>query len=175
MVEQATTSPRQVAKEYFATLKTHDLEAIQAFLAPDVVDDFIPLGKLQGRGMVRDFFEELFGAFPDFDLDVQSIVAEEQHAVVQWRATGTFKGTPFQGIHATGRSVQLQGCDAMRFEDGKLKHNTVYFDGLDFSRQIGMLPREGSSADRAMTAAFNAGIDLRARLRRTSKQPAGTR
>ena len=57
----------------------------------------------------------------------------------------------------------------LKFEDGLLKENTIYYDGLGFARQIGMLPREGSSADKAMTAAFNAGTDVRARLRRNSK------
>ena len=47
----------------------------------------------------------------------------------------------------------------MRFEDGLLKHNTVYYDGLALARQIGLLPSEGSRTDRALQAAFNARTD----------------
>jgi hypothetical protein len=43
--------------------------------------------------------------------------------------------------------------------------NTVYYDGLAFARQIGMLPREGSTADRAVLAAFNATTKAKTRLR----------
>ena len=173
MVEQAKASPELAATEYFAALKSHDLDMAETFWHDEVVDDFVAIGKFYGKDMVRGFFTELFGALPDFDLEILHVVSDEEHAVVQWRATGTFTGTPFQGIHASGRSVELEGCDVMRFEDGKLRHNTIYYDGLDFARQIGMLPREGSSVDRAMTAAFNAGTDVKARLRRTSKPPVG--
>lgn len=75
-------------------------------------------------------------------------------------------GAPFQGIHPTGRSVELRGCDVFRVEDGKIRRNTIYYDGLAFARQIGLLPREGSATDKAMTAAFNASTDIRARLHR---------
>ena len=39
--------------------------------------------------------------------------------------------------------------------------NTAYFDGASFARQIGMLPPDGSGADRAMKSAFNAVTKLR--------------
>lgn len=107
----------------------------------------------------------LFAALPDFDIEVVHITGDADHAVVQWEATGTFTGRPFQAVHATGRPIQLRGCDVMHFEEGKLKHNTVYYDGLGFARQIGLLPRAGSAADKAMTAAFNASIDLRSRAK----------
>lgn len=58
----------------------------------------------------------------------------------------------------------MRGCDVMKFDDGKLKSNTIYHDGLAFARQIGMLPREGSPADKAITTAFNASTDVKARL-----------
>ncbi|MGB9374214.1 MAG: hypothetical protein WCA82_08655 [Jiangellales bacterium] len=53
----------------------------------------------------------------------------------------------------------------MRFEDGLLKHNTIYYDGLAFARQIGLLPAEGSSADRALQAVFNARTYALARVK----------
>ena len=172
MTTDAPSSPTQVAAQYFEALRRRDLDATQALSHHDVVDDFVVIGELRGVAMIRNFFTEVFDAFPDFDIEALNIVGDQDHAVVQWLATGTFTGTPFQGIHATGRSIELRGCDVMRFEDGRLKHNTIYYDGLGFARRIGMLPREGSSADRAMTAAFNAGTDVWARLQKTMSKPA---
>jgi hypothetical protein len=60
----------------------------------------------------------------------------------------------------------------MRFEEGRLKHNTIYYDGLGFARQIGLLPKAGSGADKAMTAAFNAGTEVRAQIRQRVKPAA---
>jgi len=46
-----------------------------------------------------------------------------------------------------------------------LGRNTIYYDGADLARQIGMLPRRDSTADRAVMAAFNAVSRIRARVR----------
>lgn len=109
----------------------------------DVVDDFVAVGVFEGVPAVRSFFAAMFAAVPDFALETVGLVSDDEHAIVQWRAAGTFTGAPFQGIHATGRGIELRGVDVMRFEQGKLKHNTVSYDGLAFARQVGMLPAKG--------------------------------
>lgn len=165
MTEQTGSSPAQLATEIFAALKEHDLDGMLAHTDLAAVDDFVAIGRFEGRENIRAFFTELLEAFPDFDIDVTNMVGDDRHAVLQWHATGTFEGGQFQGVHPTGRHVDLRGCDVMLFEGGKLTYDTIYYDGLAFARQIGMLPREGSSADKAMTAAFNAGTDLKTRIR----------
>lgn len=162
---ESSVSSTEVAARIFAGVAKRDLSVLESEAHPDVVEDFVAVGEFRGVSAVREFFAELYAAMPDFDLQVVKMLDAGDHAVVQWRATGTFIGTPFQGVHATGRRVELRGCDVMRIEAGRLVHNTVYYDGLAFARQIGLLPTEGSTADRAMTAAFNATTDLRARLR----------
>lgn len=163
---QDHATPRDVATAMFEALNRHDLDAAMALDHDDVVDDFVAVGVFEGVSEVRSFFAELFAAMPDFALETVGLVSDDEHAVVQWQATGTFTGTPFQGIHATGRRIVLRGVDVMRIEQGKLKHNTIYYDGLSFARQVGMLPREGSRSDQAITATFNARTDVLRALRR---------
>jgi hypothetical protein len=74
----------------------------------------------------RDVATAIFAASPGFTLEVVGMVCDGEHGVVQPRATGTFTGTPFYGIHATGRRIEPRG-DVMRFEQGQLKHNTIYY------------------------------------------------
>jgi hypothetical protein len=52
-------------------------------------------------------------------------------------------------------------------DDGKVDINTIYQDGAEFARQIGMLPARGSAADRALAGGFNIRMRLRRRLRRS--------
>ena len=156
----------QLARTLLDAVARRDLDAVRAGHAPDLVEDFVAVGVFEGVEAVLGFFAELYGAVPDFTLEVLSVTANGGTAAAQWRATGTFTGSPFQGVHATGRRIELRGCDVMQFEDGHLKHNTIYYDGLGFARQIGMLPQLGSRMDRAMTAMFNARTDLMARLQR---------
>jgi len=52
-----------------------------------------------------------------------------------------------------------------RFPDGAVVSNFVVFDQMPFARAIGMLAPDGSRADGAVKAAFNACWTLTARLR----------
>ena len=79
--------------------------------------------------------------------------------------TGTFTGGPFQGILPTGRRAEIRGADVMEISGGLIQHNTIYYDGAAFARQIGMLPSRGSRADRALLAALNAKSRLTQRYR----------
>lgn len=123
---------------------------------PDVVDDFVAVGVVRGKAAVRRFFEEMLAAFPDFRIDVVQVTEQGSRAVVQWQVDATFTGGPFQGVRATGKRVRMRGVDCMEFEGGLLRHNVIYYDGAGFAREVGLLPAQGSGAEKAMTGAFNA-------------------
>jgi steroid delta-isomerase-like uncharacterized protein len=166
-------TPAEVARSIFDALSKRDLDAAVSYSTDDSVDDFVVLGEVRGRTAIRRFFEELLTAFPDFEITVERVVGDDHAAAVQWHASGTFSGGPFQGIEPTGRHVDVRGVDVMEIEDGLLRHNTIYYDGASFARQIGMLPRAHSGADKAILSTFNAATRLRQRIgnreRRTSR------
>jgi steroid delta-isomerase-like uncharacterized protein len=159
-------TPAEVARAAFDAVVSKDPDAVVTLGAPGYVDDFVAIGEMKGHDAIRAFFRETFAAFPDFDMTVDRIVADESTAVVQWHVTGTFSGGPFQGILPTGRRVELRGVDVMEIADGLVQHNTIYYDGATFARQIGMLPSQGSRADKALISFFNAKSQLGARRRR---------
>ena len=156
MTQARVLTPAEVAQAAFDGVNAHDPDAVVANNADDCVDDFVAVAVFRGKAAIRDFFAELFAAMPDLQITVDRIVADDEMAVVQWRVAGTFTGSPFRGVRATGRRVELPGVDVMQVRDGLLRYNTIYYDGASFARQIGLLPPEGSAADRAMLAAFNA-------------------
>jgi glyoxylase-like metal-dependent hydrolase (beta-lactamase superfamily II)/predicted ester cyclase len=149
-------TPLAVARRYFDAVTARDVDAM--------IDCWVPGGRENIRGQidttapdgVRQFFSELFSAFPDFRFEVVQTTVQRERAVVRWRATGTFAGTPFGGIAATGARVELEGMDELTVKDGLIIENNAFSDALTFARQIGMLPPEGSTADQGMAKAFNA-------------------
>ncbi len=163
MTSATTRTPAEVARAAFDAVISKDPGGIVAVGAPGYVDDFVAIGEVRGHEAVRGFFSELFTAFPDFEVTVDRIVADETSAAVQWHAGGTFTGGPFQGILPTGRRVDIRGADILEVSGGLIQHNTIYFDGAAFARQIGLLPSGGSRADRALISAFNAATRLRQR------------
>ena len=165
-MDTETPTPSEVARTIFEALSKRDLDTAMKFNTDDAVDDFVAIGEFRGRLAIRRFFDELLAAFPDFDIAVDRIVGDDSAAVVQWHAAGTFSGGKFRGIEATGKHVQIRGVDVMEFAEGRYVHNTIYYDGASFARQIGMLPRSGSVTEKATLFGFNASTRLRQRRNR---------
>jgi steroid delta-isomerase-like uncharacterized protein len=151
----------------FQAIADRELDALAKLQHEDLVEEFVALGLvLRGRAQVRAFFEELYAAFPDFRIKALTMTAAGTTATTQWESSGTFTGAPFQGIRATGRSVLLRGVDCSVIEDGRIRQDTIYYDGATFARAVGMLPPMGGRGDRLMTAAFNTATRARQLVRR---------
>ena len=148
-------------RSYFEAMDRRDVEAMVSHWREDGVDDMVPVGLLRGRDEMREYFKSVFAATPDAKTTVTRLVAGEQSCAAEWRIEGTFEGAPYLGIEPTGKHIEIRGLDLFELEDGEIVSNTGYFDGASFARQIGMLPPDGSGADRAMKSAFNAVTKLR--------------
>lgn len=162
MTHETTSSA--AARAIFEAAASRDPEGMAKHYRDDVVIHWLPVGEFHGKQAARDFWVEVFGAVPDAHLELENLISEGDVAVAEWRWRGTFSGGPYVGIHATGRQVDLHGCDVMRFTDGLLAQESIYFDGLSWARQIGFLPGDGTAAENALKAAFNAETDLKAAI-----------
>lgn len=157
---------RQTAESYFEAVAARDPDAAAAHMHPEGIEDLVPVGVFRGPDAVRELLRQTFAAMPDMEFTVLRITVDDEAAAVQWRATGTFTGAPFQGIAATGRRIELRGSDCLEIDDdGAITRNTSVYDGAAFARRIGMLPSEDSGAERAMVSAFNTVTKLRNGLR----------
>lgn len=161
--EVATASDaEQVARSVFAALDRHDLEAMVALYNPEVVEDIVASTVLRGREEVRAYFGALLAAVPDITATITRVVSGGGREVaVEWRMAGHFSGGPFEGIEPTGKHVEVRGFDLFEVENGQIVANTAYYDGLEFARQVGMMPARDSSAERAMKSAFNGTTKVR--------------
>jgi steroid delta-isomerase-like uncharacterized protein len=155
------TTPEETARSYFDAVRERDAQKMASHWHPEGVDDLVAFGIFRGPDEIRAFFDELFAAIPDSELIVDRVVADDRHAVVQWRLRGNFSGGSFQGLDAPGKHVEMRGCDVLEVEDGRIIRNTAYSDGLDFARQVGMLPPQGSGVEKALYGAFNGMNKLR--------------
>jgi steroid delta-isomerase-like uncharacterized protein len=166
VAEPRSRTPAEAAEEILASFAVRDADRVAANVHADAVEHFLPIGEFRGREAIRAFWHGVFAAFPDFEIELERIVADDRNAAVYWKARGTFTGEPFQGIAANGRRIELVGTDAMEIEDGLIRRNTVYWDGAAFARDVGLLPPLGSRVERAMLATFNARTKMSSLLRR---------
>jgi steroid delta-isomerase-like uncharacterized protein len=148
-------------RSYFDAIARRDPRAMGEHWSDDGLNDIVPIRVLRGSAETVSFFTEVFAAFPDLETTVTRVVAGEREAAVEWRMTGHFTGAPFQGLDANGKRIDMRGLDLFQVEDGKLVGNTAYYDGMEFARQLGLMPAQDSSAEQAMKNAFNAATRVR--------------
>jgi glyoxylase-like metal-dependent hydrolase (beta-lactamase superfamily II)/predicted ester cyclase len=167
----ATATPRAVALRYFAALDAHDLDEMCACWLPggrERIRSQIDVAAPEG---VREYFAALFAAMPDFRIEVVALTVQKDRAVVRWEARGTFATGEFGGIAATATPVVLEGIDELTVRDGLIAENNAFADMMGFARQIGLLPPDGSRADRAMLRAANFKTRLARRLSASGPEP----
>ncbi len=155
------SSSEQHVRSYFEAIAARDAAGLGRHWREDGIEELLPIGILRGRAEIEGFFRELFAALPDVETRVLRVVGEGDRVAAEWRMAGTFSGAPFQGIEPNGKRMEIRGLDLFELEGGKLASNTAYYDGMAFARQVGLLPPEGSGAERAMKGAFNSATKLR--------------
>jgi steroid delta-isomerase-like uncharacterized protein len=156
-----TTAPPEnasnvdVARWVIDVINTHDVTPLRERWVDDVVERF-PDRTCRGKDELAAYFEGLFAALPDAHMEVVAAFGEGENVFLRWRLTGTHTGGSFNGIEPTGKRIELDGMDHFVIRDGKVVSNFVVFDQMEVGRALGLLPPDGSQADRALKAAFNA-------------------
>jgi hydroxyacylglutathione hydrolase len=150
----ATTG--EIAKRYFAALAEHDLDAAVGCWQPGSIDRMVGAVELVAPEGIREYFGELFEAFPDFAMEVVEMTTYRARTAVRWRAHGTFAGPGrFQGFLANGARIVIEGCDVVTVSNDLIVHNEAYIDSGDIARQLGLLPPAGSPAEARLTKLAN--------------------
>lgn len=116
-----------------------NLDVLREVFAPNVVDrDPDPNQGSGPEGFIR-FFTGFRAAFPDLNISVEQLVADEDNVAIAYTVTGTHKGD-FLGIPATGRSITARGVQIARFEKGQIVERWGSSDQLGILQQIGIDP-----------------------------------
>jgi hydroxyacylglutathione hydrolase len=148
-------SAEQVVNDYFDALSRRDVETVAALWAPDGQEHIASQVDTVGPHGVREYFTELFTAFPDFTLRVQTTVAQDDKVAVHWKANATMTGSLW-GLEPTGAHIDIEGIDLLQVRDDKLVRNDAVPDGMALARQIGLVPPAGSALESRLFSAFNA-------------------
>jgi predicted ester cyclase len=76
-------------------------------------------------------------AFPDANIAVRDVNLFGDRGFLQWTFTGTNTGPG--DFPPTGKSVEVSGASLVRFEDGKLIEELVFFDASEMLSQLGLI------------------------------------
>lgn len=134
-----------------------DWRVAEQVVAEDVVfhDQVREGGLPPGREGLRLVMERIRTGIPDFAMNVQTMIAEDDYVVILWSATGTQAGE-FNGFPPTGRTATLHAISIVRLQDGKIVEGWQEADQLGMAQQIGMVPSGGLPPLFAKLMAFRA-------------------
>jgi steroid delta-isomerase-like uncharacterized protein len=109
-----------------------------------VAEDFVEHEELPGLEPSKEGVKELFriyrAAFPDLRMQAEDVLVSGDKVVARARATGTHRGE-FLGMPATGKSIDVQLIDIIRFgDDGLAREHWGVFDVFAMMQQLGAIP-----------------------------------
>ena len=84
------------------------------------------------------------GAFHDFRLNIEDVLAEGETVVARWSCRGVHKGE-LNGIAPTNKQFAITGVTICRFDHGKIVEGFVNWDALGLMRQLGVVTEPAKS------------------------------
>jgi steroid delta-isomerase-like uncharacterized protein len=131
-----------LARRLHEAWNERDFDEIADATAPDATITIVGSGDtFRGVDGSRDYNRMWADGFPDGRVTIDRVIASGDHVVVEFTGRGTHTGTLVTSmgeIPATGRSLTLQLCDVMEFQDGKVRSQRTYFDTGSMMAQLGL-------------------------------------
>jgi steroid delta-isomerase-like uncharacterized protein len=130
--------PTEVATHWIDCWSRHDTADIAACLTKGgSYTDPASGGPIAGQ-QLRDYAQVYFTASPDIVFDILEVVDGGNGVVaVEWLGRGTFTG-PLGEVQPNGRAFTVPGCDVLTIEGDAIRSAHVFWDQLNFQRQLGL-------------------------------------
>jgi steroid delta-isomerase-like uncharacterized protein len=127
-------------RRLFELISAGDIDGFGEHVAEDFVEHEKMPGLEPSKEGVKQMFRMYRAAFPDLRMEAEDVLVDGDKAVARVRATGTHQGE-FMGLPATGKSVDVQLIDIIRFDgDGLAREHWGVFDALGMMQQLGAIP-----------------------------------
>jgi predicted ester cyclase len=130
-----------------AAFSRGDFTAIDEIAAPDCIEHQ-ECAQATGPEAVRRTAAGLRASFPDLELRVDDIAADRDMVWVRVRARGTDTGG-VGGGPPSGRNIEADVIDVMRFREGKMVEHWGVVDRLGMLRLFRIVPQQRQEQERA--------------------------
>jgi steroid delta-isomerase-like uncharacterized protein len=143
MATATTEHPlRAVIDRYNDAWNRHDVDAIMAMHAPDMVFENHTAGERAEGEEVREHIAAIFAGWPDIAFTTRRLYVRDNLVVQEWTASATHNRELTRGdlvAPASGKRIEWKGMDVIPFEGGLVKRKDVYSDSVSILRQVGLL------------------------------------
>ena len=128
MAEQNKGVSRRVFQEGWAQ---GNLAAIDDIFDPG----YVLGGQPNGVQRVKDAITRFRAAFPDLEIGVEDVIAEDDRVATRWTLRGTHLAE-FGDFRPTGNRIEVSGITIHRAAGGRIVEAWVSWDTLGLRRQL---------------------------------------
>lgn len=127
-------------RRLYELISAGDIDGFAEHVAEDFVEHEETPGFERSKDGVKQMLRMYRAAFPDLRMEADDVLMSGDKVVARVRATGTHQGE-FMGMPATGKSVDVQLIDIIRFgDDGLAREHWGILDALGIMQQLGAIP-----------------------------------
>lgn len=128
-----------VERLFNEVMNKRNFSVLGEVLSPGFVNHSMPMPQ-PGPDGFRAILQGFLTGFPDMNIVLEQMIAEDDKVVTIGHWTGTSHGE-FMGMPATGKKLNIKFMDLWRIENGKAVENWVQMDNMGILQQMGMMPQ----------------------------------
>lgn len=132
---------KALAMKGYDAISRHDLDALDELMSPNFVEHEELTNGGTDWDSVKKEFQLFYEAFPDMRVEIDDVASENDKVWIRGHFTGTHSGT-LMGMPATGKKMNAQIMDCLRFENGKCIEHWGVTDNMTMMKQLGLMPEE---------------------------------
>ncbi|REJ82881.1 MAG: ester cyclase [Bacteroidetes bacterium] len=121
------------------SFSTGNVDNLGNYIADDCVEH-TPDPNISATGLegVKQMIAMYRSSFPDMKVNIMSMTAEGDMVITHYNMTGTNSG-PMGEMPPTGKSMNVNGVDVVKFKDGKATEHWGYWEESKFMEQLGLM------------------------------------
>ncbi|MBX0298030.1 ester cyclase [Haloarcula nitratireducens] len=131
------SQPGQVVRDFVAW-ENGDFSKVDVVSESlDIYNPGLDGGEVHDRESYAAYLEKGRSAFPDMQIAIEEMVANEDTVMAEVRITGTHEGE-FKGLPSTGQSVDIRGMGRFLISDGTVEKCHIYYNSQEMANQLGI-------------------------------------
>ncbi len=117
---------------------SRDIDKMVSLLTDNIKINSISFGDYKGKKGAREYWHKLFDAFPDIELKVVTMTADEVRIVTEISFSGTQKGQIYSSP-GLNKKFHLHGAFVYEFIDEKIGEIRMYYDSSVLKKQLNIM------------------------------------
>ena len=134
-----------IVEKFFNSISNRDVDTAMSLLTDDHVSHDHGTGMVMtGTEENRADMENWLSMMSDMKVEILNSVESGNCVAVEMRMTGVNTGELMMPdgtkVPATGKSVEMHGCNVIEFDGEKMSKSTQYYSMMSMMAQLGLMP-----------------------------------